>query len=217
MKEKIIIIGGKGSAVATAELIEDASIRYNAPYEFMGFCIDDESLGTSINGYPILCKRKDLLNKYEKISDVKFLYLLYKPSCMRERVELLKNMMIPSHKFANFIHPTAYVAKSAQIGVGNVICANCIINNNTLLGNHNAIFNNVVIEHDTIIANNNFFAASSVIGSETTVGNGNFFGLNCTIREHVAIGNYNIVGMCTGVLNNIGNNETVVGVPSKKL
>lgn len=217
MKEKIIIIGGKGSAVATAELIEDASNRYNAPYEFIGFCIDDESLGKSINGYPILCNRKELMNKYEKISDVKFLYLLYKPSCMRERVELLKNMMIPSHKFLNFIHPTAYVAKSVQIGVGNVISANCIINNNTLIGNHNAIFSNVVIEHDTNIANNNFFAASSVVGSEITIGTGNFFGLNCAIRENVTIGDFNIVGMCSGVLNNIENNETVVGLPSRRI
>lgn len=215
--EKIIIIGGKGSSVATAELIDSAHHQYNSAYEFIGFCIDDLSLGNEINGYPILCNRQQLMEKYAKYQDVKFIFSLYKPDCMEKRTELLKSMDIPLNKFTNFIHPTAYVAKSANIGLGNVISYNVVINNNTCIGNHNALYSHVVIEHDTIIGNSNFFAATSVIGSEITIGNGNFFGLNSSAIEHISIGDYNIIGMGAVAIHNIGNNKKVVGVPAREI
>lgn len=215
--EKIIIIGGKGSTVGTAEMIDDARQRYGAKYELLGFCIDDPLLGSEINGFPIVCKMNELCNKYDKFDDVKYIFSLYKPSCMEDRVKLLNKMNIASHKFANFIHPTAYIAKSAVVGYGNVFAPNVIVNSNTIIGNHNAFYGQVVIEHDTIVGNNNFFAATSAIGSEIQIGNGNFFGLHSTVREHVKIGDYNIIGMGAGVLKDIQSNTTVVGLPARAL
>lgn len=216
-KEKIIIIGGKGAAVATGELIAESHKKYNAPYDFLGYCIDDPSLGTEINGNPILCKRYNIMEKYGKYDDVKFIFSLYKPNCMEDRVKLLQDMNIPLSKFTNFIHPTTYIAPSAKIGTGNIFSSNVIINNNVMLGNFNAFYSNVVVEHDTIIGDYNYFAASAVIGSEIMIGNGNFFGLHSTIREHISIENYNIIGMQAGVIDNIGSHKTVVGLPAHEL
>jgi len=215
--EKIIIIGGKGAAVATAELIVTSKEKYNAPYEFIGFCIDDSSLGDNINGFPILCNRSELINKYGHISDVKFIFSLYKPDCMEQRVSLLKDMGIQRDKFTNYIHPTVHIANSAVIGTGNVFSSNVVINNNVKIGDFNAFYTNVVIEHDTIIRNSNYFAAASVIGSEITIGSGNFFGLNSTVREHTTIGDYNLIGMCAGVVKNVDDRKTLIGIPAREL
>ena len=115
--EKIIIIGGKGAAVVLADQILHAVAKFNAPYEVIGYCIDDPSLGREINGIPILCKLEELAVKYNQVSDVKYFFALYKPTKMLDRVQLFQELDLPISKFTNFIHPSAFIALSADLGV----------------------------------------------------------------------------------------------------
>lgn len=215
--EKIIIIGGKGAAVVLADQIVHAIKEYNAQYEFLGYSIDDKSLGKSINEYPILCEIKDLHKKYGHLNDVKYFFALYKPSCMEERVQLFKSLDLPDNKFTNFIHPLAYIAPSSSLGTGNVICSNVTVNSNAQIGNFNTLNGNVLFGHDTKMGSYNILAGNATISSEIVIGNGNFIGLNSTIRDRVKMGDYNIIGMATAVLKDVGTNQTLVGSPAKVL
>lgn len=214
---KIIVIGGKGTSINIAESIKDASDNYNKPIELLGFCIDDPSLGDSINGIPILCKLPELNNQFGKYSDVKYIFTLYKPSRMKERVELLYAMNIPTEKYVTFIHPTSYIAPSSSIGIGNVILAHSCINSNVRIGNFNIFNQSVIIEHDTQIKKCNFFSAGAIVGSKVEIGDGNFFGIHSAIRENVNINDYNILGMGGVLLNSIFDGKTMIGVPAKEL
>lgn len=215
--EKIIIIGGKGAAVNLGDHIIHSIQNYNAKYELLGYCIDDETLGNEINGKPILCKLKDLATKYNQFQDVKYFFALYKPICMKERIDLFNSLELQNSKFTNFIHPSAYIAPSNQMGIGNVFCANVVINNNTNIGNFNTFNANSLLGHDTHIGNHNIIAGASVISSEVNIGDGNFIGLNSTIRDRVIIGDYNIVGMASVVLKNVNSNSVVIGSPAKEV
>ena len=215
--ERIIIIGGKGAAVVLADQIIHAVQNYNAKYELLGYAIDDESLGDNINGFPILAKIKDLHEKYAKYSDVKYFFALYKPSCMKERVDLFKSLNLPHEKFINFVHPSAFVAPSAKLGIGNVVCSNVTINSNAQIGNFNTLNGNVLFGHDSQLGNYNILAGNSTISSEILIGDGNFIGLNSTIRYRVVVGDYNIIGMASAVIKNIESNQTLVGVPAKQI
>lgn len=217
MREKIIVIGGKGTSVNIAESIKNAQAKFNAPVELLGFAIDDSSLGDNINGIPILCKIPELQIKYGNCSDVKYLFTLYRPDVMKERVNLLNLMEIPYEKFATFIHPSCSIATSCSLGLGNVILENSCINSNVILGDYNIINQSVIIEHDVRISSSNFFAAGVVVGSKVTVGNGNFFGIHSSVRENVHIGNYNFLGMGACLLKSISQNKMLAGVPAKEL
>lgn len=213
--EKIIIIGGKGAAVNLGDHIIHSIQKYNANYELLGYCIDDESLGEEINGQPILCKLKEIAQKYNHYNDVKYFFALYKPICMKERIDLFESLNLPIEKFTNFIHPSVYIAPSNTMGIGNVFCANVVINNNTKIGNFNTFNASCLIGHDTHVGNHNIFAGASIISSEVQIGDGNFIGLNSTVRDTVKIENYNIIGMSSTVLKNIDSNRTVIGSPAK--
>ena len=213
--EKIIIIGGKGAAVVLADQIIHAQKQDNAPYEFLGYSIDDKSLGTEINGFPILSEIKDLHSKFGKLNDVKYFFALYKPGFMLERVNLFKGLSLPIDKFTNFIHPLAYVAKSSKLGTGNVVCSNVTINSNAILGNFNTLNGNVLFGHDTKMGDYNILAGNATISSEILIGDGNFIGLNSTIRDSVKMGNFNIIGMASAVLKNVDSYQTLVGLPAK--
>jgi sugar O-acyltransferase (sialic acid O-acetyltransferase NeuD family) len=210
---KIIIIGGKGVAIDIAEQIVDARERFNEQIEFMGWAIDDESLGRTINGYPVLCKPIELVERFN-YPDVKLIFSLYKAGRMEERANLLMSYGIGRSRFANFVHPLAYVAKSVTLGVGNVILSHASVYSNVRIGDHNIVYSASVVGHDTHVGDNNFIA-SAKIGSEIVLGNGIFIGINASIRQQVEISDYAFIGMGSTVLKSVDSQKSVFGNPAK--
>lgn len=213
--EKIIIIGGRGTAIVIADQIYDAHKRFNTQVEVLGLALDDLSGGDTISGYRILCGIKELYAKYGKYDDVKFLYSLYRPDCMDERTKILYDLNIPLEKFTNFIHPSVMLAKSATIGVGNVLLANVVVNCNAVIGNFNTVNSGTLLGHDITIGDNNYFAGQVCVGSGLQIGNKNFFGLNTSIRNGIHIGDSNVVGMASNITKNVSDHNVLYGNPAQ--
>ncbi len=212
--DKIIIIGGKGSAVVIAEQIYNTQ-ETTKEVEFLGFAFDDKSFYPEINGFPILGGTKEIYNLYEKYEDVKFIFALYRPDLIKERIILRDSYGIPNERWANFIHHTAFVAKSVRMGHGNVILANSVVNANVMMGDFNTIQSNVLIGHDNKIGNSNFFTGHCAIGSNNTIGDGCFFGLNTSLNNYISVGDYVFCGMASNVIKNVETGTMVYGNPAK--
>lgn len=212
---KILIIGGRGTAVVIAEQIIDAIERFNYPAELIGFAFDDPEM-TEVLDLPILCHSYEVLEKYGKYDDVEFIYQLYRPDLIRVRSELRDSFNIPIEKYHNFIHPSAYIARSAKIGHGNVFLANTVVNSHAVIGNHNTFNSGDLIGHDTIIGNSNFSAAQVCIGSGLHIGDMNFFGLNSSLRNELHIGDECIIGMASNVTKSLEDKAIVFGNPAKE-
>ncbi|MCH5229169.1 MAG: sialic acid O-acetyltransferase [Muribaculaceae bacterium] len=215
--KKVIIIGGKGTAVVIAEQILDASERYGCKLKVEGFAFDDPAFRNGINGWPVLCGTREAYPKYKDDPDVFFLFSMFRSDKIRERGMLCESYGVPIERWLTFIHPSSIVCKSAKIGPGTVILANSVINSNVEIGRNTIIQASVVVEHDTRIGDYNFLSAHSCLGSEIRIGKYNFIGLNSTVRTFVEIGENNIIGMGSVVLNNYGNNMVIVGNPAKPL
>lgn len=213
--EKIILIGGRGTAIVIADQITDAQKRFNAPIEMIGLALDDFSGGDAISGYPILCGIKELYEKYGKYGDIKFLYSLYRPDCMDERTKILYDLNIPKEKFTNFIHPSVMLAKSAIIGIGNVFLANVVVNCNAVIGSFNTVNSGTLLGHDIKIGDNNYFAGQVCVGSGLHIGNRNFFGLNTSIRNGISIGDSNVVGMASNITKDVTDYNVLYGNPAQ--
>ena len=212
--DKIIVIGGKGSAVVIAEQIYDAQVK-GSNVEFLGFAFDDEAYYPEIAGFPVLSKTYEVYQKYEKYDDVKFIFALYRPDVIKERIILRDSYNIPLERYANFIHPSVYVARSVNMGYGNVILANSVLNSNVKLGNHNTIQSSALIGHDTVIGDSNFITGHCVIGSNNKIGNGCFFGLNTSLNNYINIEDYAFCGMASNVIKDVGRDVMVYGNPAK--
>ncbi|MCI7575411.1 MAG: sialic acid O-acetyltransferase [Bacteroidales bacterium] len=211
---KIVLIGGRGTAIVIADQIWDARQRFGMDIEVLGLALDDHSGGDEVSGYPILCDIKDAYEKFKKYDDVKFIYQLYRPDSMRERTQILTELNIPQEKFCNFIHPSVMLAKSAKIGIGNVLLANVVVNCNAILGNFNTVNSGTLLGHDIKVGNNNYFAGQVCVGSGLSIGNENFIGLNSSIRNGIIIGNNNIVGMSSNITKSVDNNCVLYGNPA---
>lgn len=216
MKTKIIIIGGKGTAVVVAEQIIDAIERFGYNAEILGFAFDDPTMD-HVMEFPILCHSYEAKEKYAQYDDVKFLYLLYRSDLIKVRSELRDSFNIPREKYLNFIHPTAYIARSVKMGYGNIILANCVFNSNAQLGSFNTFNVACLVGHDTKIGDSNFCAAHTCIGSNLNISDMNFFGINCCIKNKVVMGNCNIIGQCANVVKDVANDTVLIGNPAKPL
>jgi len=213
--EKIIIIGGKGSAVVVAEQIFDAQ-KKGASVELLGFAFDDPAYGAEINGFPIVGKTNEVYSMFEQEENVKFIFQLFRPDLMKERIELLDSYQIPLERFAKFVHPSVILSHSARIGFGTAIMANTVVNANAALGNHCTVHSNSLVGHDTVLGDYNFVAAHNVIGSNNTIGNANFFGINATFNNYINIEDNCFVGMASNVVKSISSGKKVYGNPAKE-
>lgn len=213
--KKIVIIGGKGTAVVIAEQIQDAIDRFNYEVEILGFAFDDVPEDGKINGWPVLCGTREAYPKYKDDKDVFFIFALYRADLIKERTRLLESYGIPIERFYTFIHPTALITKSVKMGHGCIILANCVVNSNAVFGNQCYLMTGVIFGHDSTMGNNNFIAAHNCIGACMEIGNMNFIGVNSNFKTYVKIGDNNIIGMGSNVLHDIGDNCTVVGNPAK--
>ena len=212
--DKVIIIGGKGSALVAAEQIYDAQQRYGAKIEFLGFAFDDESIGLEINGFPVISQTRKVYEKYEKYKDVKFIFQLYRPDLLNERIELLHSYNIPEERFYTFIHPSCMIARSAKIGAGTIIMANSVVNSNAVIGKFCTIQSNVTVGHNSIMGDYNFIATQSTIGN-LKMGDRNFIGINVATNNFITIGDDCFVGMASNVVKNVPSNTKVYGNPAK--
>lgn len=214
MRTKVVIIGGKGAAVVVAEQIHDASLK-GTDTDLLGFAFDDPAFGTEINGFPILCKTTEAWGRFGGNANVKFIFQLYRPDLMNERIALKDSYGIPLERFHTFIHPSAMISRSARIGHGCALMANTVVNPNAVLGNHCSVHSGSLIGHDSTMGDHNFIAAHVVLGSNCLVGNANFFGINSCFNNYLSIGDNCFVGMASNVVKSITNGTKVYGNPAK--
>src|SRR5690625_2510459 len=113
--KKIVIIGGKGTAVVIAEQIYDGISKFNLDLEILGFAFDDDSFGEEINGFPIVAKTYEVYEKFKDHQDVYFIFSLYRSDLIEERISLRESYRIPKERFITFVHPLATVTKSVKM------------------------------------------------------------------------------------------------------
>lgn len=117
----------------------------------------------------------------------------------------------------NIIHPTAILAERYEIGRGNFIAANTVINPLVSIGNGVIINTSATIEHECVIGDFAHVAPGAVLAGNVEIGVGTFVGANSVIKQGVVIGSNVIVGAGSVVLKDVPDNVTVVGNPSKIL
>jgi acetyltransferase EpsM len=137
-QERIVIIGGVGTAINIIEQIADAREKHSMSISVEGVIIDTVSKGSLIGGVPVLGGMDDMgaVMKNEQLS---FIFAMYKQEKMKERYLLFQQLNIPEGRLANFIHPKAYLAPSVKLGRGNVILSNTSVNSNVEIGTLNII------------------------------------------------------------------------------
>ena len=124
----------------------------------------------------------------------------------------------PSTTFFTYIHSSVLILdKSIKIGKGSIICAGSILTTNIKIGKHCHLNLHSTIGHDTTIGEYFTTAPGVKISGNCTIGNNVYFGTNSSIKEKLTICDNVTIGLNGGVVKNINEPGTYVGLPVNKV
>ncbi len=134
---------------------------------------------------------------------------------LREKV--YKNILSNGKKIISLINSTSSISSFAEIGDAVFINRNVSINAFAKIGNNAILNTGCIIEHECMIGDGVHIAPGAVLAGNVKVGSGSFIGANSVIKQGVEIGKNVIIGAGTVVLNNVYDDDKIVGNPSRHI
>ena len=133
--------------IGSAELAKQIAywLISDGKYKCVGF-IDNEHIGTIVNGFPILGTDADAVNLFKnEIFDELIVGIGYMHFQLRE--SLFEKFTKDGIPFSTFIHKSAFVADSANIDEGTVIYPRAVLDKDVVIENDCIININVTVAH----------------------------------------------------------------------
>lgn len=115
------------------------------------------------------------------------------------------------------IHPRSTISPFAKVDAGVVILAGAVINFGAHIGFASIVNVGSTVDHDCVIAEGVHIAPGVNICGGVSVGSRSWIGVGASIRQDLKIGMNVIVGAGAVVVNNIGDDVTVIGNPAKPI
>lgn len=207
MKKPIFIFGAGGLGREVLSLVTAIET-----WEPKGFLDDGVERGTMIKGLEVIGG----VNIVPDLpSDAAIVLAIGDPETKVKLASAIRTQI----QFPVLIHPAAIVQDpmSVMINEGTIICAGAVLTTNIYVGAHVLINLNVTVGHDSSIGAFSSIMPGVNVAGEVSLGDAVLLGAGCNIRNKVNIGHRVRVGMGAVVLSDVGENETVVGVPARRL
>jgi sugar O-acyltransferase (sialic acid O-acetyltransferase NeuD family) len=208
---KIAIIGAGGFGREMKFLIEEINKSNQNKYEIIGYFDDRQTIGTLINGIPIIGNLLDLEHFSEKLSLV---IALGDP--ITRRLIFLRLQDNKYLDFPNLIHPTViYDEKTVTFGIGCIVSAYSILTVNIELNNFVLINLMCTIGHDSILKSFCSLMPNVNISGDVILNEGVYCGTGVRVINKIIIDEFTIVGAGAIVTKNLPKNCTAVGIPAR--
>ena len=205
-KMKIIIIGAGGHAAELDDYINLFNIiqkRNKDKFEINGFLDDNPD---SYKSYQFSAPYLGEIKSHKIDKNCKYIIAI---ANIKFRRPIIESFLKLGAEFITFIHPSAFISKSANIGAGSVIAPNVNIGPNVKIGKFNMINARASIGHDTVIGKYNFITPNVCFSGYTKIGNENMFGINSATIPNIEVGSNNKIAAGMVLDKNIKDNTTV--------
>jgi sugar O-acyltransferase (sialic acid O-acetyltransferase NeuD family) len=210
--DEIIIIGASDHCRYTIDIIET-----ERKFKIIGILDKNLEKGSSYGGYPVLGYLDVLLDKSNKGNILNHGIVAIGDNYTRKKLVQQILEINPNFKFINAIHPSVIIGKEVQIGVGCVMMAGVIINNNSKIGNHCFLATKASLDHDSTILDFSSLSPGVTTGGRVFVGECTAIGIGATILHYKSIGHNCVIGGSSLVNMDIRDNYIAFGVPVKEI
>lgn len=200
--ERLIIIGAGGYAKSVLDSID----YYN--YRIKGF-LDEFSTEEEHLGYPILWHTVDEIDFPEKYF---YFIAVGNNRCRKEWFDRLVNRKL---RLINVVDRSAIISPEAKIGNGCFFGKMSVVNSKASIGDCCIINTKSLVEHGCLVKNHVNISTNAVINGDVEVGEGTFVGTCSVTLGQKTIGAWSTIGAGAVVIEDVGDNVTVAGVPAK--
>ena len=121
---------------------------------------------------------------------------------------------VPSDRLAVLIHPSASVARSADILPGSVVLQNAVVGACARIGEGCIVNSGAVVDHESWLSDFASLAPQSTLGGRVRVGFRSAVSIGATVKNGVKIGDDTIIGASAYVHADIPSRVVAYGVPA---
>lgn len=201
MRLAILGAGGHGRVVAESAAALGWSISF----------FDDDRTG-DVDGWPIIGNSVVLT-----VKAVGFDGVIVGIGTNRLRLEWMDRLAVAGAQLATIIDATSYVSRSASLGQGSFLAPGSIVGVGATLGAGCIINTSASVDHDCCLADGVHLSPGARLSGAVTIGQASWLGTGSAVRNNVVIGRDVIVGVGGVVIGDIGDDQTVIGVPARPM
>ena len=207
---RLVLVGAGALAREIINWMADISSQQGWP-KVEGFL--DQSEG-ALSSYDYGLKYLGQIETYVPREEDRLILCIGEPLNKRNVVEGLKKR---GGVFLTIVHPTAVIARSAELGEGVVVCPNSLISADSKLGNFVTVNVLSSVGHDVKVGDFTTLSAHVDLTGWVLVEEECFFGAGAKVLPRVKIGAKSRVGAGTVIMRNLKTQTTMYCPPSKRL
>jgi sugar O-acyltransferase (sialic acid O-acetyltransferase NeuD family) len=129
------------------------------------------------------------------------------------KYELLDYLVGNNYSIFSFVHPTAFVSKTATIGRGVFIYPMCNIDQGAIIGDGCIIANSSIVAHDSNLGKCCYLGAMVCLSGFVEIGELTFIGSTASVSNNLKVGRNSTIATGTCLTKNIDENSFVIGNP----
>ncbi len=190
-----------------ASEMADIVARVNAveqTWNLLGYVSPDgQQADELLNGHPVL-GRMAVLDEHLS-------------ACVVPHGQVSERKDVPRERLVSLIDPSAFIANTAEIGLGCVLFPHCFVGHNARLGDFVFSLAGSNISHDDVIEERVILASGVTLAGSVHVEADCYLGQACNIKQHVTIGRGSLIGLGAVVINDVAPNSIMVGNPARWL
>lgn len=152
-------------------------------------------------------------NTYKHLAGNEFTFGVAGPNAKESVFEYFLTYGIDRYQYKNWIHPMAYISRSARLKKGIIIEPNVTVSSHATIGFGVTVKRNASIGHHSIINDYIEINPGVHIMSYSTIGKKTIIGAGSTIRDGINIGANVTIGMGSNVVKDIPDNVIAMGNP----
>lgn len=207
--DNILVIGASGHG----RVIIDAIERENR-FRIAGIIDTFRPVGYRCLGYEVLGDELRLLDVIRK-HDIYGGIIAIGDNWVRHEVASRIRSAVPDFKFVTVIHPSAQVARSAQVAAGTVVMPGAIISANADIGEFCIVNTKASLDHDGVMGAFSSFAPAVTAGGEVTINAFAAVLLGANISHTISIGEHSVIGAGSLVLRDVPDRVVAYGLPAR--
>jgi sugar O-acyltransferase (sialic acid O-acetyltransferase NeuD family) len=203
MLRELLMLGTGVHSLEMAEIAERIN-RAQPTWTLLGFVSATAAqVGEVRNGYPVLGSLEAVAQHPE--------------ACLVPDNEWPRSAELPRYRLVSLVDPSAFVSRTASIGLGCVVYPHCFIGLGAKLGDFVFCLSGCAISHDDALEDGVVLASNVTLAGGVHVEPGCYLGQACSVRENVRIGRASLIGMGAVVTKDVPPNSVMVGNPARRL
>ena len=209
--DAIVIVGAAGHGKVVADIVEQAG-----GLRIAGFLDRDRPAGGAFFGLPVLGTEAELPRLVREL-DLAGMLVAIGDNWTRARVAGELARLAPGLPFVAAVHPSARLARGAEVGPGTVVMAGAVLNSDCRVGAHCIVNTGASLDHDGAMGDFSSLAPGAAVGGNVCIGSYSAVSIGACVAHGRTIGEHAVVGAGAVVLADLPDRCVAYGAPARKI